>query len=96
MAILHRRRLLFLAAAFALPVSALAAGVQYSVTVLGLVQHNYPNNYFNPEAINDNEVIAGNAIVRVPHNTAQSQRGVLWQATNHYQVLGNDFGGWGI
>jgi probable HAF family extracellular repeat protein len=88
MAILHRLRLVFLAAAFALPVSALAAGVQYSVTVLGLVQHNYPNSYFNPQAINDNEVVAGNAIVRVPHNTQQSERGVLWQPTTHYTILG--------
>jgi len=80
--------LLLVAAALALPLSAQAGGVQYSVTVLGLVQHNYPNSYFNPEAINDNEVIAGNAIVRVPHNTAQSERGVLWQAATHYTILG--------
>ncbi|MBV8212179.1 MAG: hypothetical protein JOZ08_03015 [Verrucomicrobia bacterium] len=72
----------------AFPVAAQATGVQYSLTVLGLVQHNYPNSFFNPEAINDNDVIAGNAIVRVPHNTEQSERGVLWQPTTHYQVLG--------
>ena len=82
------QRFLLVAAALALPLSAQADGVRYSVTVLGLVQHNYPNSYFNPKAINDNEVIAGNAIVRVPHNTLQSQRGVLWQPTTHYQVLG--------
>ena len=69
---------LLVLAALVLSVSAQATGVQYSVTVLGLVQHNYPSSYFNPEAINDSNVIAGNAVVRVPLNPLQSERGVLW------------------
>lgn len=79
---------LLVSAALVLSVFAQASGVQYSVTVLGLVQHNYPNSYFRPEAINDNNVIAGNAVVRVPLNPVQSERGVLWHPGTHYTILG--------
>jgi probable HAF family extracellular repeat protein len=65
-----------------------AGTVQYSLTVLGLVQHNYPDSYFNPAAVNDSDVIAGNATVRVPHNTGQSERGILWVPSTRYTVLG--------
>ncbi len=77
-----------LLAALAFPVSAQSSEVQYTVTVLGLVQHNYPNSYFSPVAINDNGVVVGNALVKVPDNPAQSQRGVLWQPNTHYTILG--------
>ena len=77
-----------ISAAFAIPVSAQSNGTQYTVTVLGLVQHNYPNSSFRAASINDNGVVAGSATVRVPDNTVQSERGVLWQANTHYTILG--------
>lgn len=77
-----------LSAALAFPVSAQSSGVQYTVTVLGLVQHNYPNSYFSPVGINDNGVVVGSAVVKVPDNPEQSERGVLWQRNTHYTILG--------
>jgi len=86
----HRRRLLFLAAALALlpTAPAITTTGQYTVTILGRVQHNYPQSAFSGACINDNGVVAGSALVRVPDNTTQAVRGVLWQSTTHYTILG--------
>ena len=91
MAIHHRRRLLFLAAALALPPSAPAITTtgQYTVTILGRVQHNYQESTFSAAGINDNGIVAGSASVRVPDNPSLALRGVLWQSsTPHYTILG--------
>ncbi|MBV8274867.1 MAG: hypothetical protein JO170_06350, partial [Verrucomicrobia bacterium] len=87
----HRRRLLFLAASLAVPLSAPAITTtgQYAVTILGRVQHNYQGSAFNAACINDNGIIAGSATVRVPDNPSLALRGVLWQSsTPHYTILG--------
>jgi len=75
-------------AALALPVFAQASTVQYSLTILGLVQHDYWETVFIPTSINDNGVVAGYAQVKVPHNKPLPVRGILWQSTTHYTVLG--------
>jgi probable HAF family extracellular repeat protein len=62
--------------------------VQYTLTILGLVQHNYPDSIFYPTSINDNGIVAGYARVRVPYNPSRTDRGVLWQSSTHYTILG--------
>ncbi|MBV8212178.1 MAG: hypothetical protein JOZ08_03010, partial [Verrucomicrobia bacterium] len=79
-----------------LSVSAVLAGPssaqttpQYTLTILGLVQHNYITSVFAPLSVNDNDVVAGYAKVKVPHNPQQSFRGVEWQNSSpHYTILG--------
>ena len=91
MAILHQQRLLLLAAVLAAPFSAPAITTtgQYTVTILGRVQHNYRESTFNAACINNNGIIAGSATVRVPDNPSQALRGVLWQSRiPHYTILG--------
>lgn len=83
--------LLFAASAALLPLtSAVAAAPLYTMQVLGLVQQNYPTSVFYPQAINDNSVIAGYAEVKVPDNSTQPERGVLWQNVpgHYYTILG--------
>jgi probable HAF family extracellular repeat protein len=82
---------LFISAMLALPVSAPAITTtgQYTVTILGRVQHNYPNSAFNAACINDSGIVAGSATVRVPDNPSQALRGILWQSSvPHYTILG--------
>jgi probable HAF family extracellular repeat protein len=62
--------------------------VQYTTTVLGLVQHHYSGTTFNPTSINNHGVVAGFAWVKVPNNPMQSERGVVWQPSTHYTILG--------
>jgi probable HAF family extracellular repeat protein len=62
--------------------------IQYTLTILGLVQHNYPDSIFYPTSINDNGIVAGYARVRVPDNPSRTDRGVLWQSSSHYTILG--------
>src|SRR5215469_5536673 len=91
MAIYYRHLPLLFAAVFTAPFSApaITTSGQYSVTILGRVQHNYPDSAFNASCVNNNGVVAGSAIVRVPDNSNQPVRGVLWQAgTPHYTILG--------
>jgi probable HAF family extracellular repeat protein len=91
MAIQLHLRLLLLAAVLTAPFPARAITTtgQYTVTILGRVQHNYPESTFNAFSINDNGVVAGYATVRVPDNPSQAARGVLWQnSTPHYTILG--------
>jgi probable HAF family extracellular repeat protein len=91
MAIPLHQRLLLLAAVLTAPFPARAITTtgQYTVTILGRVQHNYPGSAFNALCLNDNGVIAGFATVRVPDNFSQTIRGVLWQSsTPHYTILG--------
>jgi probable HAF family extracellular repeat protein len=80
----------FISAALALPVAvpAITTTGQYTLTILGRVQHNYPNSSCVAACVNDNGVVAGYAIVRVPDNPSQSIRGVLWQSSTHYTILG--------
>lgn len=92
MVILHRQRLLLLSAALAVTFSAPAntATGQYTLAILGRVQHNYPNS--SPVyafCVNDNGVVAGWALARVPDNPTQADRGFLWQSNSpHYTILG--------
>jgi probable HAF family extracellular repeat protein len=91
MAIPLHQRLLLLAAVLAAPFPARAITTtgQYSMTILGRVQHNYLESTFNASNINDNGVVAGAATVRVPDNPSLAARGVLWQSsTPHYTILG--------
>jgi probable HAF family extracellular repeat protein len=87
---LHQRLLLLAAVLTApFPARAITTTGQYTVTILGRVQHNYPGSAFNALCLNDNGVIAGFATVRVPDNFSQTIRGVLWQSsTPHYTILG--------
>jgi probable HAF family extracellular repeat protein len=71
------------------PARAITTTGQYTVTILGRVEHNYPESTFYATSINDHGVIAGYAPVRVPHNISLALRGVLWQSsTPHYTILG--------
>jgi probable HAF family extracellular repeat protein len=91
MAIQLHQRLLLLAAVLTVPFPARAVTTtgQYTVTILGRAQHNYPESEFNAVSINDNGVVAGSARVRVPDNPSLAVRGVLWQSsTPHVTILG--------
>jgi probable HAF family extracellular repeat protein len=91
MAIQLLQRLLLLAAVLTAPFSARAITTtrHYTVTILGRVQHNYPESAFYATSINDHGVVAGSATVRVPDNPSLAQRGVLWQSgTPHCTILG--------
>jgi probable HAF family extracellular repeat protein len=91
MAIPLHHRLLLLAAVLTapFPAGAITTTGQYTVTILGRVQHNYPESAFNALSINDNGVVAGSATVRVPNNRSLATRGVLWQSsTPHCTILG--------
>jgi probable HAF family extracellular repeat protein len=91
MAIPLHQRLLLLAAVLTAPFPARAVTTtgQYTVTILGRVQHNYLESTFNAVSINDNGVVAGSATVRVPDNPSLPRRGVLWQSsTPHDTILG--------
>jgi probable HAF family extracellular repeat protein len=84
----RNRMLTFLAAvAIALPISARTTTGQYTLTILGRVQHNYLDSTFNASSINDNGVVAGDARVRVPDNFQRTIRGVLWQQSTVYTIL---------
>jgi probable HAF family extracellular repeat protein len=91
MAIQPHHCLLLLAAVLTAPFPAWAITTtgQYTVTILGRVQHNYPESAFNAASINDHGVVAGSATVRVPDNYSLTERGVLWQSsTPHCTILG--------
>jgi probable HAF family extracellular repeat protein len=92
MAIQLLQRLLLLAAVLTAPFSARAITTtrHYTVTIFGLVQHNYPESTFLANnSINDYGVVAGSATVRVPDNFSLATRGVLWQSsTSHGTILG--------
>jgi len=88
MAINYRTYLLLLAAVLTVPFSARANTGQYTVTILGRVQHNYPNSMFYAACVNDNDVVAGSATVRVPDNFTQPIRGVIWNSSTRYTILG--------
>lgn len=99
MAIYYRHFPLLFVAFFAASFSsrAITTTGQYTVTILGRVQHNYSDSPFIATRVNDNGVVAGFAIVKVPDNPARTERGVLWQSTvPHYNILGTiseDYGG---
>jgi probable HAF family extracellular repeat protein len=91
MAIPLYQRLLLLAAVLTapFPAQAITTTGQYTVTILGRVQHNYPDSNLYASSINDHGVVAGAATVRVPDNPSLAARGVLWQSsTPHYTILG--------
>jgi probable HAF family extracellular repeat protein len=91
MAIHYGLRLLFVAAALAAPPSAPAITTtgQYTVTILGRVQHSYANSSIFALSLNDNGQVAGYATVIVPHNSSPVDRGVIWQSSEpHYTILG--------
>jgi probable HAF family extracellular repeat protein len=91
MAIQFHQRLLVLAAVLTtlFPGQAITATGQYTVTILGRVQHNYQRSAFYATSINDHGVVAGFATVKVPDNPSLAQRGVLWQSgTPHCTILG--------
>jgi len=98
MAIQNRQRLLLIGAtALAFPFSApaITTSGQYTVTILGRVQHNYSDSSIFGESINDNGQVAGYATVRVPHNPSRVSRGVIWQSSEpHYTILGTISEGW--
>ena len=99
MAIYCRHLPLLLAAVFTVPFPsrAITTTGQYTVTILGRVQHNYSGSPFIATCVNDNGVVAGFAIVKVPDNPQQTDRGVLWRSTiPHYTILATiseDYGG---
>jgi len=92
MAIQNGQRLLLIGAtALAFPFSApaITTSGQYTVTILGRVQHNYSNSSIVGLSINDNGQVAGYATVRVLHNPSRVDRGVIWQSSEpHYTILG--------
>jgi probable HAF family extracellular repeat protein len=88
MAIRFHQYLLLLATVLTVPFSAQANTGQYTVTILGRVQHNYPDSTFVAACVNDNDVVAGSANVRVPHNFTRPTRGVIWNSSTHYTILG--------
>ena len=88
MAMGYRQYLLLLAAVLTVPFSAQANTGQYTVTILGRVQHNYPDSTFDAVCVNDNDVVAGSAAVRVPDNFTRPLRGVIWNSSTHYTILG--------
>jgi probable HAF family extracellular repeat protein len=91
MTIHHGPRLLLIAAALAVPFStqAITTTGQYTVTILGRVQHNYPNSAIFAFSMNDTGQVAGYATVRVADNFSRVERGVIWQSSEpHYTILG--------
>jgi probable HAF family extracellular repeat protein len=91
MGIQHRHWLLPIAAVLAAHFNAQAITTtgQYTVTILGQVQHNYVNSTISAFGINDNEQVAGYATVRVPDNFIRPVRGVIWQSSEpHDTILG--------
>jgi len=85
------RFVLLASAGTAFPVAAPAITTtgQYTVTILGRVQPNYPNSSISAFSINDNGQVAGSATVRVPDNFSRVDRGVIWQSSEpHYTILG--------
>jgi hypothetical protein len=66
MAIYFRQRLLLLATVLTVPFSApaITTSGQYTVTILGRVQHNYSESAFNALCVNNNGAVAGFANVR--------------------------------
>jgi probable HAF family extracellular repeat protein len=87
---IYLRQLLLLAAVLTAPFPARATTGQYIISILGRVQHQYNESAFNAACVNDNGVVAGSAIVRVPDNFGLTLRGVVWEnATPHYTILGS-------
>jgi probable HAF family extracellular repeat protein len=90
MAIQLHLRLLLLAAVLTAPFSARAITTtgQYTLTILGRVQHNYLYSNLQAVSINDHGVVAGNATLESPEGSL-TFRGVLWHSSSpHYTILG--------
>ena len=87
---IYRRQRLLLAAVLTASFPAQATTGQYTISILGRVQHQYDESAFNAAYVNDTGVVAGSAIVRVPDNFGLTQRAVIWQnSTPHYTILGS-------